>query len=147
MASLRTAQEMLDYCMGNGLGAGSSKASSFKHFQLLADNIEHNEKVVFVFMGLQNATSASKHEGFYAYALTNKRLVLAQDSMGGSVVQSIDIKYIDKDHLKLSKTGLGPLGFGSICFNTGETIFNVLFNARIASNVYIGLNKALDKIK
>ena len=138
---------MLDYCTANGLGAGASKGASLKSFQLVADELGPGEKAHLTFIGLQNATSASKHEGFYAYALTNKRLVMAQESMGGSVIQSIDIKYIDKDHIKLSKTGLGPLGFGSICFNTGEAVFNVLFNARIASNVYIHLNKTLDKIK
>lgn len=47
------------------------------------------------FIGLHNYKSASKHDNNFAYAITNKRLILSQQQALGEVVQSINLDNIN----------------------------------------------------
>ncbi len=47
------------------------------------------------FIGLHNYKSASKHDNNFAYAITNKRLIHAQQQALGEVVQSINLDIIN----------------------------------------------------
>lgn len=71
------------------------------------------------FIGLHNYKSASKHDNNFAYAITNKRLILAQQQALGEVVQSINLDNIN-DVTKSS----GILS-GTITFDTIKEVFNV----------------------
>ncbi|MDO5547728.1 MAG: PH domain-containing protein [Eubacteriales bacterium] len=93
--SLRTAEEMYQYCLDNNFGSGMTKKWGEKHFQLIADNLAADEDVLICFIGLHNYISATKHDGNFAYALTNKRLICAQKRMIGEAFQTIALEKIN----------------------------------------------------
>jgi hypothetical protein len=145
MLALQTAEEMYKYCKDNKLGTGSSKGWAIKHFQLLVDNLKDGEQVYCVFIGLHNYKSLSKHDNNYAYALTNKRIIMAQHKLLGANVQSVNIENIND--ITLSKTGIAGVGIGTVCIDTFKETFNVGVNVAEASNIYNCVHDALEEIK
>jgi hypothetical protein len=144
MLALKTADEMYKYCIKNKLGTGNTKGWAIKHFQLLIDNLKSDENVYCVFIGLHNYRSLSKHDNNYAYAVTNKRIIMAQHKLLGANVQSVNIQNIND--ITLSKIGIAGIGIGTICIDTYKEIFNVGVNVSFASNVYNCVHDALDEI-
>lgn len=134
MLNLRTAEEMYRYCKDNNLGTGASKGWAIRHFQLLIDNLKSEEEIYCVFIGLHNYKSVNKHDKNYAYALTNKRIIMAQHKLFGAYVQSVNIENIND--ITLSKSGIGVFGIGTVCIDTFKEIFNVGVNISYASNIY-----------
>lgn len=145
MLDLRTAEEMYDYCKNNNLGIGNSKGWAIKHFQLLIDNLKPDETIHCVFIGLHNYKSFSKHDNNYAYAMTDKRIIMAQHKMFGANVQSVNIENIND--ITLSKTGIGGLGIGTVCIDTFKETFNVGVNVSFASNIYDKAHEVWDEIR
>lgn len=145
MIALRSAEQMYDYCKSNNLGSGTTKGWAIKHFQLLIDNLSSGEEIYSVFIGLHNYISISKHDGNYAYAVTNKRIIMAQHKMFGASVQSVNIDNIND--ITLSKSGIGGIGIGTVCIDTFKEKFNVGVNVTFAQNVYTKVHEALDEIK
>lgn len=145
MLDLRTAEEMYDYCKNNNLGIGNSKGWAIKHFQLLIDNLKPDEVIHCVFIGLHNYKSLSKHDNNYAYAMTDKRIIMAQHKMFGANVQSVNIENIND--ITLSKTGIGGLGIGTVCIDTFKETFNVGVNVSFASNIYDKAHEVWDEIR
>lgn len=145
MLALKTADEMYKYCIKNKLGTGNTKGWAIKHFQLLIDNLKPDENVYCVFIGLHNYRSLSKHDNNYAYAVTNKRIIMAQHKLLGANVQSVNIQNIND--ITLSKIGIAGIGIGTICIDTYKETFNVGVNVSFASNVYNCVHDALDEIR
>lgn len=145
MLNLKTAEEMYNYCSENKLGTGTSKGWAIKHFQLLLDNLKPNEEVYCVFIGLHNYKSLSKHDGNYAYALTNKRIIMAQHKLFGANVQSVNIENIND--ITLSKSGIGGIGIGTVCIDTFKETFNVGVNITFATNIYERAHEVWDMIR
>ena len=145
MLALQTAEQMYKYCADNKLGTGATKGWAIKHFQLLVDNLKAGEQIYCVFIGLHNYKSMSKHDNNYAYALTNKRIIMAQHKLLGANVQSVNLENIND--ITLSKTGIAGMGIGTICIDTLKETFNVGVNVSFASNIYNCVHDALDEIK
>lgn len=123
------AQEMYQYCIDNNFGMGLSKNWSIKHFLLIQKALQNDERVLMSFIGLHNYKSASKHDNNFAYAITNKRLILAQQQALGEVVQSINLDNIN-DVTKSS----GILS-GTITFDTIKEVFNVNVSSSAATAI------------
>jgi len=145
MLALQTAEEMYKYCADNKLGTGTTKGWAIKHFQLLMDNLKAGEQIYCVFIGLHNYKSMSKHDNNYDYALTNKRIIMAQHKLLGANVQSVNLENIND--ITLSKTGIAGMGIGTVCIDTLKETFNVGVNVSFASNIYNCVHDALDEIK
>lgn len=142
MISLKTAEEMYQYCVDNHFGTGNNKTWAIRHFQLLIDNLNPGETVYCVFIGLHNYKSMTKHDNNYAYAFTDKRCIMAQHRMFGSNIQSINIENIND--IKLLKSGIGGLGIGTVCIDTYKETFNVGVNISFASNIYKAVHEIWD---
>ena len=83
------AEILYNHCLENGTGKGFNRKWGIKHFLLIVNNLMPKEKVAVVFIGLHNYRSATKHMNNFAYAITDKRIILAQQRVVGEVVQSI----------------------------------------------------------
>lgn len=77
------AEKLYDYCLDHGTGRGLNRKWGVKHFTLIVNNLMPKEKVAFVFIGLNNFKSAAKHDNNYAYAITDKRILMAQQNIIG----------------------------------------------------------------
>lgn len=98
MKLMKTAEEMQRYCRENNTGRGMSKEWDFYHFKVIEEAMDTDEYAVFCFMGLQNVTKLLESNGFYAYALTNKRLVIAQQQGFGRSLR--EISYRDLNNIR-----------------------------------------------
>lgn len=143
--TLKTPEEIYQYCKDNNLGTGTSKKWAIKHFQLLLDNLKPDETVYTVFIGLHNYRSMTKNDKTYAYAMTNKRIVMAQHKLLGSDVQSINVENIND--IEFSKTGIAGMGIGIVRINTFRKTFNVGVNVSFASNIYERVHEAWDIVR
>ena len=88
---LRTAEDMYDYCETYDLGLTNSKKSDLKRFELIRSHLSPGEAILTVFIGLHNFKSNTNHEGSCAYAITSKRIVIAQNQILGDFIKSISI--------------------------------------------------------
>lgn len=86
---MKTAQEMYQYCNQQHFFGGTDPSFSLKHFEVLAKNLRNDETVLVCFLGMHNRQSASRNDGFYAYALTNQRFIMGQKKMLGETFRVI----------------------------------------------------------
>jgi hypothetical protein len=75
---MQTAEGMYHYCVENGFGSGWNEEWGVKHFRVIENSLMNGEEVWMTFIGLHNYKSPSKHDQNFAYAVTNKRIVMAQ---------------------------------------------------------------------
>lgn len=122
--TLLTAKGMYSYAKENGFGTGFTKGLGEKHFAVLEKNLLKDEIPVMTFIGLHNYTGGTNHDGNFAYALTNKRLIIGQWKLIGENFQSIKIQNIN-----------------DVTFTSG-----ILFGVLTIDSLKETLNVALDKI-
>lgn len=138
---LTNGDQMSEFCTEFGLGNGTSKKWTLKHFTLLADNLSAGEYAIFCFVGLHNYISASKHDGNFAYAITNKRILMAQQKLFGNNVQSIMVNQIN-DVTK--KTGML---MGTLTIDTLKETFNVGVDKQTVDRISSSLNEIIYDLK
>ncbi|WP_373164486.1 PH domain-containing protein [Agathobaculum sp. Marseille-P7918] len=138
---MRTAEEMIQFCVANHLGQGSMKSWDVKHFTLIQNALQPDEQVLFVFEGLHNYQSASKHDGNYAYAVTNRRFILAQKKFIGENLISVALDQIN------DITFSSGLALGTITVDTIREQFKVAFEKNQAKNVSERLHNLLIDLK
>ncbi|MBR6822895.1 MAG: PH domain-containing protein [Clostridia bacterium] len=138
LKDLSSAEEMYDYCMDNRLGFGASKGSAIKHFQVVLDNIKSDETIECFFMGLHNYRSATEHSGHFAYIMTDKRLIMGQNSLiGDNKIRAINLDDInDITSSSLSNIANSGVGLGKICFSTSGGPLYVGANVEDTNNIY-----------
>lgn len=133
--------ELYNYCLQNKLGTGVTSSFAGKHFQLILDNLLADEEILVPFMGLHNYASSSKHDGAYAYALTNKRIIMAQKKIIGQDVVAINLDYVN--NINMSKHMLR----GYVTFETLNGIFNVATITNEAVPIYNFLQNAFNDLR
>ena len=90
------AENMYKYCVENNFGTGFNEKWGVKHFKVLQDNLLSGEKVLMTFIGIQNYKSMTKHDGHFAYAITNKRIIFGQKSIAGQKFKAVAHERINK---------------------------------------------------
>lgn len=75
---LKTANELYQYSCDNGFGTGFGKSWGFKNFRLIQEKMESDETAFLSFVGLHRFRSMSAHQRNFAYAITNKRILMGQ---------------------------------------------------------------------
>lgn len=76
--SLRTAAELYQYSCDHGYGAGFGLKWGLKNFGLLEKHLEPQEKVLVTFVGLHRFRSMSSHQRNFAYAVTDRHILMGQ---------------------------------------------------------------------
>ena len=138
---MKTAEEMYDYCVANGYGAGFNRKNSIKHFQIIEKMLRPDEDVRAVFIGLHNYVSATKHDNNYAYAITNKRILMGQKRLIGEVSQIVNLNNVNDITYSTSMI------MGLICIDTIKETFNVGIDKKTASNIFNAVHDAFYEVK
>lgn len=138
---MRTAGEMYQYCLDNGFGQGQNQKWGIKHFSLIEESLAPDEEPVICFIGLHNYVSTTKHDSNYAYAVTNKRIVMAQKQMFGENLQSVSLDNVNDVTLK------NGMMLGVITIDTMKEKFNVALNSASAKALSQVIHDALMSLK
>ena len=114
------AVSMYRYAVENKFGSGWNETWGIKHFSVIAEHLAEDEKVLMTFIGLHNYQSATKHDNNYAYAITNKRIIMAQKNLiAGESIQSV---YLDSINDITFQSGFA---LGIMTIDTIKEVFNV----------------------
>lgn len=138
---MRTAGEMYQYCLDNGFGQGQNQKWGLKHFSLIEESLASDEEPTICFIGLHNYVSTTKHDSNYAYAVTNKRIIMAQKQMFGENIQSVSLSNINDVTLK------NGMMVGVITIDTMKEKFNVALNSASAKALSGALHDVLMSMK
>lgn len=92
---MRTATEMFDYCKTLGLFSSSDRNWSLNLFSVIENKLTEEEKVSVCFIGIRNKQFQTKSDGFFAYALTNKRFIIGQKKIFRDYTQVIGLNNIE----------------------------------------------------
>lgn len=134
---MRTALDMYEYCIENNFGRGISEGWGLKHFGVIEKNLLPDEKVLMAFIGLHNYQSFTKHEKNYAYAITNKRIIMAQKKLIGE-----NLKIVLLNNLNDVSARTGILA-GTITFDTIKETFNVFVDKKQANNIMMKVHEVV----
>ena len=77
-ARLRTAGEMYQYSWDNGFGQGFGRNWGLKNFRIIEERLEPGETAFLTFVGLHRFHSMSAHQRNFAYAITDRRILMGQ---------------------------------------------------------------------
>lgn len=138
---LDTAEKLYEYCVNNGFGTGFTKGWALSHFQIIIDNLLPGEKILFPFIGLHNFVSMSQHDNNFAYAVTDKRIIMAQKKVIGQVMQTVNWENINDITMS---TGVA---FGVITIDSYKETFNVGVGKTFAGNINQRLQEVYQRIK
>ena len=117
---MRTAQEMYDYSLKNDFGEGIGKWG-LRSFTVIERLLQPGEEALICFIGLHDYRGATSNKGNYAYAITNKRLLLAQKKLIGEVSQIINLENLNDITSKIGAV------WGFITFDTLKERFTACF--------------------
>lgn len=137
---MRTAEEFYDYCVQNNYGQGMTRSWGIKHFQLIVDALQPDENVQMCFIGLHNFRSATKHDQNFAYAVTNKRIIMAQKKLVGQIIQSVSLANVN------DITYSSGMLMGIITVDTIKEKFNVGVNKAVGDSINSVIHTVLNQI-
>lgn len=138
---MKTAKEMYEFCRQNKFGHGFTDKSGIKHFSLIEKALAPDEEAVFCFIGLHNYISTTKHNNNFAYAITNKRIIMGQKQFIGEALQSV---FLDNINDITFKTGMI---MATITIDTIKETFNVGLDKEQAANVNARIHTILHELK
>lgn len=141
LLDLSTADGMYQYCLTNGTGRGASKGWAQSHFGLLVKSLQPGETVKFCFIGLHNYISATKHDGNFAFAVTDKRILMAQQKVMAKNLQSISWDNVN------DVTLAGGALVSVVTIDTFKETFNVGVNSIAGDNIYHKFLEVLHEVK
>lgn len=122
-----TAEGLWAYCLNNKLCPPTMEKHMLKNLQVIIDALDDDERILFCFGGLHNFQSVTKHNNDFAYAFTNKRILLGQDYMFAKNIKSVSYDNVND-------VTMGTLVVSTISIDT------------IKENIVIGVNKECGKI-
>ena len=141
MEILNTAEKMYRYCEKNGFGHGFTKRSAIKHFEIIEVSLQNDENVYMCFIGLHNHRDGGGSDGNYAYAITNKRIIMAQKKAFGQNLQSVLL-----ENLNDITVSTGILS-GIVVIDTMKEVFNVSTTNKEAKNICEKVHEVLLSLK
>lgn len=138
---MKTAIEMYQFCRERKYGQGQNEKWALKHFGLIQNSLAPDEDVVFCFIGLHNYVSATKHDNNFAYAITKKRIIMAQKRLVGEAFQTV---FIDNVNDITFQSGMV---FGTITIDTIKEKFNIALDKTQAANINSEIHSILHSLK
>lgn len=138
---MKTAKEMFNFCKKNKFGKGNTESWTLKHFTVIENQLSSGEDVLLCFVGLHNFVSMTKHDNNFAYAITNKRIIMAQKKVVGEVVQTVLLDNINDITYKKG------LAFGVITIDSMKEKFNVALENTNSSKLYNLIQELISRLK
>lgn len=139
-SGLRTGADMANYVQLNHFTQEKVKKDT-KNFDLIASRLRDDESVYMAFSGFHKFEGFGKNAGIFAYALTNKRLILAQKKFVGDAIQEITL-----DNFYSIEFSRGMM-VGIITLHTSFGAIKVGISRDIAQSVYNKLNPIFHTLK
>lgn len=136
-----TAKEMYEYCVKNGFGSGWNEKWGIKHFLIIQNSLMNGEDVLLPFIGLHNYVSMTKHDSYFAYAITNKRIIMGQQRLIGEACQTVSLDNVN------DITFNSGLVFGTLTIDTIKEVFNVGLDKVSAQRIHNAVVDIFHKIK
>ena len=136
-----TAEEMYDYCVRYGFGKGMTRNWGIKHFSIIEKQLMTDEKPQLCFIGLHNYVSMIKHDGNFAYCVTDRRIMMAQKKLMGEVFQSVLF-----DRLNDVTMNTGML-LGILTVDTMNEKFNVCVDKLTVSKINDRIHSVLERVR
>ena len=134
---MKTANEMYEYCLENEFGRGFNRKWGEKHFGVIERNLLPDEEVLMAFIGIHNYQSMTKHDGNYAYAITDKRVLMAQKKLIGE-----NLTIVLLENLNDVSISTGVLA-GTITFDTLKETFNVMVDKKQTNNIMTKIHEVV----
>lgn len=75
---MREAEDLYTYSCAHNFGKGIRRSWGIQSFRLVEKALEAKESAYLAFIGLHRFHSMSAHQRNFAYAFTNKRIIMAQ---------------------------------------------------------------------
>ncbi|MDT2659919.1 PH domain-containing protein [Enterococcus hulanensis] len=137
---MKTAEEMYQFCQDTGFFSGSDQQWGVRLFTVLEKHLVSDEEILVCFIGLHNRTSATKNDGFYAYALTNQRFIMGQKKMIGDDFKVIPLANM-QDLRLIKETSLDLLEITSL-----EGTIKIVLTEEEAPKVLAKLKEAIQLV-
>lgn len=137
---IKSAQDMYKYCLDNGFGSGFNETWGIKHFSIIENALLEDEYIIMTFIGLMNYITVNKHNGNVAYAITNKRIILAQKLFFGENLKTVSLDNIN------DITYSEGIAYGTVTFDTLKEVFSVTTNKYDAKRISERIHKELDSL-
>lgn len=77
-AKLLKAESMFEYSESHDFGTGINPKRTVRYFRIIERMLQPGESVMLAFVGLHRFHSLSSHRKNYAYAVTNRRIIMAK---------------------------------------------------------------------
>lgn len=138
---LSCAEGMYQFCIDNKFGSGFNEKWGVKHFKVLEDNLMNGEKIHMTYIGMHDYQSTTKHDGNYAYAITNKRIMFGQKTMAGEKFKAVDHKKINDISFE---TGML---FGFLTIDTPQEKIKVALDKDSEKSINNHIHQVLDTLK
>ncbi|WP_321993276.1 PH domain-containing protein [Clostridium butyricum] len=133
---------MYKYCVDNNYGSGWNEKWGVKHFRIIENNLMKDEVVYLVFIGLHNYVSATKNDSNFAYAITNKRIMIAQkNATSGEKFQTVLLDNINDITFK------SGIVLATITIDSIKETFNVGLSKMFADQLNSKIHEVIDKLK
>jgi hypothetical protein len=139
---MRTAEELFTYFQENRYGPSWSQQQGLKHFQVVANALEEGETVLMTFVGQQNYVTNNKHEGYFAYAITDKRLVMGQKHpVAGDKLKTLPIESIQDLSFEIG------MAFCPVTVKLEDSTFNIGLEKQSAEKTCNKIKETLATLK
>ena len=147
MIDLRTPEELYQYCVDRNILyhysplPGLGKKACIRHLTLLLETLKPDEEMECVFVAYRNEDGLN---GTYAFALTGRRFLMAQEGRSGPNVDMIGAKHIRDITLNQSMTLVVNQ---TIRIDTSGRQTLIEAPTEIAPNIYECLRGAWDLVR
>lgn len=138
---MRTAEEMVQYCEDNNTGKGMTAKWRMKHFKVVEQQLKEDEEVLVCFIGLKNFVDIANHDDNWAYAITNKRIIMGQKGLIGEKVVVVSLRDLNDVSFKKG------VFFGVLTIDTIKEVFNVGLDKNSATAIHELVTNALMDLK
>lgn len=126
---LNTAAGMYQYCLDNNFGCGKNQDWAEKQFRLIEYSLGKDEEVLMCFIGMHSSQSMKTNDKNFAYAITNKRIIMAQKRIIGEAFQTVTINNLN------DVTLVTGIVLGTITIDTIKEKFNVTLDKNVAKRI------------
>lgn len=135
-----TAKEMYECAKANGY-VTCNKKKSIKCFSVIERSLQPDENVQVAFVGLLKHMNAANlvHSGNCAFAITNKRIIIAEKSIINELLQTISLDNINDISYS------GGISLGTITIDTLKEKFGVMLHKNVAVNLNAEITEILQQ--
>lgn len=134
MERLKTAEDMLNYCLAENTDAGTMFNWDAKHFSVLANELRPDEYAFTAFTG--------RIKGYnWAFAITDDRIIAGQKKVIGQAVKSVYLRQINDISYHIAAL------YAVIEIDTIKETFTFGVDRKNAKNISEKINHAIDAVR